>query len=45
VLSGGEGNILEDETAIQVISSSKTLSTEITHKQQVRAALQPPPRC
>lgn len=35
VLSSSEGNILEDETAIDVISSSKTLSNEIGHKQQV----------
>jgi dynein heavy chain len=35
VLSSSEGNILEDETAINVISSSKTLSKEIAHKQQV----------
>lgn len=35
VLSTSEGNILEDETAINVISSSKALSNEIAHKQQV----------
>ena len=35
VLSGSEGNILEDETAINVLSSSKKLSLEITEKQQV----------
>ena len=35
VLSTSEGNILEDETAINVISSSKTLSNEIAQKQQV----------
>jgi hypothetical protein len=28
-----QGNILEDETAINVISSSKTLSNDIAHKQ------------
>ena len=33
VLSSSEGNILEDETAIKVLSSSKTLSEEITAKQ------------
>eukprot|EP00055_Hartaetosiga_balthica_P018142 m.129163 g.129163 ORF g.129163 m.129163 type:complete len:2586 (+) comp9459_c1_seq4:2-7759(+) len=33
VLSSSEGNILEDETAIQVLSSSKVLSTEISEKQ------------
>eukprot|EP00879_Flechtneria_rotunda_P017460 GHRR01018298.1.p1 GENE.GHRR01018298.1~~GHRR01018298.1.p1 ORF type:complete len:1011 (+),score=303.03 GHRR01018298.1:919-3951(+) len=35
VLSTSEGNILENETAINVISSSKALSNEIAHKQQV----------
>lgn len=35
VLSSSEGNILEDETAIQVMSSSKTLSNEIQEKQAV----------
>ena len=35
VLSSSEGNILEDETAIDVISSSKVLSNEIAHKQSV----------
>jgi dynein heavy chain len=35
VLSSSEGNILEDETAINVISSSKLLSNEIAHKQSV----------
>ncbi|EGD83038.1 dynein heavy chain 2 [Salpingoeca rosetta] len=38
VLSGSEGNILEDETAIQVLSSSKTLSIEISEKQVVAEA-------
>jgi len=33
VLSSSEGNILEDETAIKILSSSKTLSEEITAKQ------------
>jgi len=33
VLSTSEGNILEDETAIKILSSSKTLSEEITAKQ------------
>lgn len=28
-----EGNILEDETAVQVLSSSKTTANEITEKQ------------
>ncbi|XP_045470082.1 dynein axonemal heavy chain 7 [Harmonia axyridis] len=35
VLSSSEGNILEDETAIQILSSSKVLSNEITAKQAV----------
>lgn len=33
VLSTSEGNILEDEVAIKVLSSSKTLADEITQKQ------------
>ena len=33
VLSSSEGNILEDETAINVISSSKVLSNDIAQKQ------------
>lgn len=35
VLSGAEGNILENETAITVITASKTLSNDINHKQQI----------
>ncbi|CUT98907.1 dynein heavy chain [Echinococcus multilocularis] len=35
VLSASEGNILEDETAINILSSSKTLSEEIQVKQEV----------
>ena len=35
VLSSSEGNILEDESAIKVLSSSKTLANEISEKQQV----------
>ncbi len=35
VLSTSEGNILEDETAIKVLSSSKSLSEEIQAKQEV----------
>jgi dynein heavy chain len=35
VLSSSEGNILEDETAIKVLSSSKTLSIEINEKQEI----------
>ncbi|GLI63290.1 hypothetical protein VaNZ11_006196 [Volvox africanus] len=35
VLSASEGNILEDETAINVISSSKQLSNDIAQKQQI----------
>jgi dynein heavy chain len=33
VLSGSAENILEDQTAINVLSSSKTLATEIQIKQ------------
>lgn len=33
VLSSGEGNILEDETGIQVLSSSKVLAKTISEKQ------------
>lgn len=33
ILSVSEGNILEDETAIKVLSSSKVLSNEIMEKQ------------
>ncbi|XP_026560379.1 dynein heavy chain 3, axonemal [Pseudonaja textilis] len=35
VLSKSEGNILEDETAIKVLSSSKQLSEEISEKQEI----------
>lgn len=35
VLSSSEGNILEDETAINIISSSKSLSNDISHKQSI----------
>lgn len=34
-LSSSEGNILEDETAIQILDSSKILSDEIAKKQRV----------
>lgn len=37
ILSTSEGNILEDETAIKVLSSSKILSEEIQAKQEVAA--------
>ena len=33
MLSSSEGNILEDETAIEVLSSSKKLANEIEEKQ------------
>ncbi len=33
VLSSSQGNILEDETAIKILSSSKILSNEISQKQ------------
>ncbi|XP_056119629.1 dynein axonemal heavy chain 3 [Rhinichthys klamathensis goyatoka] len=35
VLSSSEGNILEDEAAIKVLSSSKVLSEEISEKQKI----------
>lgn len=35
VLSSSEGNILEDETAVQILSSSKTLANEIQEKQGI----------
>ncbi|XP_071486244.1 dynein axonemal heavy chain 3-like [Diadema antillarum] len=35
VLSSSQGNILEDETAIEILSSSKVLSKEISEKQEV----------
>uniref|UniRef100_A0A8C3CSN0 Dynein axonemal heavy chain 3 n=1 Tax=Cairina moschata TaxID=8855 RepID=A0A8C3CSN0_CAIMO len=38
VLSKSEGNILEDETAIQILSSSKELSEEISEKQKIASA-------
>ena len=38
VLSSSQGNILEDETAIQILSSSKVLSEEIAAKQKVATA-------
>ena len=34
-LSTSEGNILEDETAIQILDSSKALSDEISKKQKI----------
>ncbi|XP_076256705.1 dynein heavy chain 3, axonemal [Rhynchophorus ferrugineus] len=37
VLSTSEGNILEDETAIKILSSSKVLSAEIEEKQKQAA--------
>nr|CAH7751153.1 unnamed protein product [Callosobruchus chinensis] len=37
VLSSSEGNILEDETAIKILSSSKVLSEEIQEKQKLAA--------
>lgn len=39
VLSSSEGNILEDETAIQVLSSSKKLANEIEEKQVQKSFL------
>lgn len=37
VLSSSEGNILEDETAIKILSSSKLLSEDIQSKQKIAA--------
>lgn len=34
-LQSSEGNILEDETAIQILDSAKIMSNEISKKQQV----------
>lgn len=36
-LHSSEGNILEDETAIEVLDSAKITANEITKKQQVRS--------
>jgi len=38
-LSASEGNILENETAIQILDSSKILSDEIAKKQKARAKI------
>ncbi|XP_043929631.1 dynein axonemal heavy chain 7 [Protopterus annectens] len=38
VLSASEGNILEDETAIKILSSSKVLANEISEKQAIAEA-------
>lgn len=35
VLSASQGNILEDETAIQILSSSKVLSSPLLHVPQI----------
>nr|XP_043909238.1 dynein axonemal heavy chain 3-like [Solea senegalensis] len=35
VLSSSEGNILEDEEAVKILSSSKVLSMEISEKQEI----------
>lgn len=35
ILSSSEGNILEDEEGVNVLSSSKVLANEITEKQAV----------
>ena len=37
-LSSSEGNILEDETAIQFLDTSKMLSDDIIKKQKVASA-------
>ena len=38
VLSSSQGNILEDETAIKILSSSRVLSEEISAKQEIAAS-------
>jgi len=38
VLSSSQGNILEDEAAVQVLSASKQLSNEIAEKQKIAEA-------
>lgn len=35
-LQSSEGNILEDESAIEILDSAKIMANEITKKQQVR---------
>lgn len=40
VLSSSEGNILEDENAINILSTSKSMSEEIQAKQTVAAAME-----
>ncbi|CAJ1351319.1 unnamed protein product [Effrenium voratum] len=40
VLSSSQGNILEDETAVQVLSASKQLSNEIAQKQQTAETME-----
>ncbi|XP_067120586.1 dynein axonemal heavy chain 3-like isoform X3 [Centruroides vittatus] len=40
ILSSSQGNILEDETAIRILSSSKTLSEDIIGRQKTMAAAQ-----
>lgn len=37
-LQSSEGNILEDESAIQILDSAKIMSNEISKKQQVRTS-------
>ena len=41
VLSSSEGNILEDERAIEVLSSSKVLANEIQEKQVILLTMMP----
>merc|ERR1711871_755880 len=38
VLSSSQGNILEDEAAVQILSASKQLSNEIAEKQEIAEA-------
>lgn len=44
-LSSSEGNILEDESAIQVLDSAKIMSNEISKKQQVWTTLEKQSKC
>ncbi|KAI3386968.1 hypothetical protein SNEBB_010455 [Seison nebaliae] len=38
ILSSSEGNILEDESAVQILSSSKVLANQITERQTIAEA-------
>lgn len=41
-LQSSEGNILEDESAVQILDSAKIMSIDITKKQQVWAKTEMP---